>query len=454
MPRLGPWPAWILLAAIIPGATAAEPARRDPWIESRLPALVDLYEHLHRHPELSYREVNTARRLAEELKIAGSEVTTGVGGLGVVGLIKNGRGPIVLVRADMDALPVTEETGLPYASTVTDVDDDGDRIGVMHACGHDLHMANLVGTATWLAYHKDHWAGTVVLVGQPAEERGSGAAAMLGDGLYTRFPKPDYALALHVMHDLEAGRVGYRSGPAMAGCTSVGITIKGKGGHGAMPHLAVDPIVLASALVLDLQSIVSREINPVDPAVISVGSIHGGTKSNIIPDEVELQLTLRAFRPEVRAQLIEAIERRATAMAHGHGAPVPEVELGGGIPPTVNTPALVDRVVPALTRALGEANVVAVEPTMISEDFGLYQQGGVPTFMIRLGTVGHERLARRDDDDLPALHSPEFAPEAAPALRTGIRALTAAIVQLLPPSRQTRPGSDPGVAVSAAGLQK
>ena len=381
----------------IPRATAAEPANNDPWIESRLPEIVDLYEHFHRHPELSYREVNTARRIAEELKIAGCEVTTGVGALGVVGVIKNGRGPTVLVRAELDALPVTEETGLPYASTVTDVDDQENRIGVMHACGHDLHMANLVGMATWLAYHRNRWAGTVVLVGQPAEERGSGAAAMLGDGLYTRFPKPDFALALHVVHDLEAGKVGYRSGPAMAGCTSVAITVKGKGGHGAMPHLTVDPIVLASAFVLDLQSIVSREINPVDPAVISVGSFHGGTKSNIIPDEVELQLTLRAFRPEVRDQLIEAIERRVTAMAQGHGAPDPDVEVAGGLPPRSIHPPWSTGLSPPWPGRWVDANVVEVEPTMISEDFGLFQQGGVPTFMFRLGTVSRRTARARAD---------------------------------------------------------
>jgi hippurate hydrolase len=445
----------MLLATLVAAASAGEPPAADPWVESRLPALLELYQHLHRHPELSYREVNTARRLADELRIAGAEVTTGVGGLGVVGVLKNGRGPTVLVRADMDALPVTEETGLAYASTVKDVDSEGKDTGVMHACGHDLHMANLVGTAAWLAYHKNRWAGTVVLIGQPAEERAGGAVAMLADGLYTRFPRPNFALALHVQHDLATGKVGYRSGPAMAGCTTVEITVKGKGGHGAMPHRTVDPIVLASALVLDLQTIVSREINPVDPAVISVGSFHGGTKSNIIPDEVELQLTLRAFRPEVRMQLIEAIERRAAAMAQGHGAPVPDVELAGGVPPTVNTPALVRRVVPAMTTALGPENVVAVEPTMISEDFGLFEQGGVPTFMFRLGTVSPERLAQTDDlDELPTLHSPEFAPDAAAALRTGIRAMTAAIAQLLPVPSPPIAGGGAGVAVSAAGPQR
>jgi hippurate hydrolase len=450
------WLAWLVLAGLIPIAAVrgAEPSSKDSWIEARLPEFVALYEHLHRHPELSYREVNTARRIADELKVAGCEVTTGVGEHGVVGVMRNGRGPTVLVRAELDALPVTEETGLPYASTVTDLDGDENPIGVMHACGHDLHMANLVGTALWLAYHRNRWAGTVVLIGQPAEERAGGASAMLADGLYTRFPKPDFALALHAAHDLEVGKVGYRSGPAMAGCTSIEITVKGKGGHGAMPHQTVDPIVLASALVLDLQTIVSREINPVDPAVISVGSFHGGTKSNIIPDDVELQLTLRAFRPEVRAQLVEAIERRATALAQGHGAPEPEVELCGGVPPTVNTPALVDRVVPALAQALGQGNVVMVDPTMISEDFGFFQQGGVPTFMFRLGTVTPEQIARAGEDDLPTLHSSEFAPAATAALRTGVHAMTAAVIQLLPPSSRPAPLRGDGVAVSAANHQK
>ena len=263
----------------------------DPWIDSQLPELIGLYTHLHTHPELSEREVETARRIADELRKAGAIVTTNVGNLGVVGLLKNGAGPTVLVRTDMDALPVVEETGLPYASIVKTRDKSGREVGVMHACGHDVHMTSFIGTARWLADHRDRWSGTVVLVAQPAEEAVEGARAMLKDGLHTRFPKPDFALALHCRPDQAYGTVGYCSGPALASSTSLAVIIRGKGGHGAWPHRTIDPIVLAALLIVDIQTIVSREIEPGDPAVITVGSIHGGTKHNIIPDEVKLQLT-------------------------------------------------------------------------------------------------------------------------------------------------------------------
>ncbi|HEX8202516.1 MAG TPA: amidohydrolase [Isosphaeraceae bacterium] len=428
----------IALLALSPPAGAAGPTPTegaDPWVEGHLEELLGLYRHLHTHPELSFREVETSRRIAEELRKAGAEVTTGVGKLGVVGVLRNGPGPTVLVRTDLDALPVTEATGLPYASRATATDDDGNPVGVMHACGHDVHMTSLVGTARWLADHKGRWGGTVVLIGQPAEEKIGGAKAMLADGLYTRFPRPDFALALHVAHDLETGKVGYRSGPAMAGSDSVDIVVRGRGGHGAMPHATVDPIVLAATLVLDLQTIVSREVSPIDPAVLTVGSIHGGTKHNIIPAEVRLQLTLRAFRPEIRDQLIDGLKRRAVGLARAHRAPDPTVTVGDGTPPTVNTPSLVQMVVPALVKALGEPNVEEVEPTMGAEDFGLFGQGGVPTFMFRLGTIPPDRLeaAESQGESLPSLHSPQYQPDPAPSLRTGIRAMTAAVVALLPP---------------------
>ncbi|MBX6314002.1 MAG: amidohydrolase, partial [Isosphaeraceae bacterium] len=385
----------VTLLALIPrlAAAADEPKGADPWIESHLAELVTLYQHLHAHPELSFQEVETARRIAEELRRTGCEVTTGVGKLGVVGVLKNGAGPTVLVRTDLDALPVTEATDLPYASRVTTKDDDGNTVGVMHACGHDLHMASFLGTARWLADHKDRWSGTVLFIGQPAEEKIGGAKQMLADGLYDRFPRPDYALALHVAHDLETGKVGYCSGPAMAGSTSVDVIVRGQGGHGAMPHNTIDPVVLAALLVLDLQTIVSREVKPIEPAVVTVGAIHGGTKHNIIPNEVRLQLTLRAYRDEVRDQLIEGIRRRANALAQGHRAPAPSVEIGESTPPTINTPALVGKVVPALEQALGASNVERVEPTMGAEDFGLFGQGGIPTFLFRLGTIPPERIA-------------------------------------------------------------
>jgi amidohydrolase len=433
MRRLAIWLALIVLTLTRP--VAAEPQEKDAWIDSHLEELVGLYQHLHSHPELSFKEVDTAKRVAEELKKAGAEVTTGVGKLGVVGVLRNGEGPTVLVRTDLDALPVTEATGLPFASRATTVDDDGNKVGVMHACGHDVHMTSLIGTARWLADHKDRWSGTVLFIGQPAEEKIGGAKAMLADGLYSRFPKPDYALALHVIEDLETGKVGYRPGPAMAGSTSVDVTVRGKGGHGAKPHGTIDPIVLAAALILDSQTIVSREIDPIQPAVLTVGSIHGGTKHNIIPSEVRLQLTLRSFRDDVRDQLIEGLKRRAEALAQAHRAPTPSVQVIDSTPPTINTPSLVSRVVPALAKVIGESNLVEIEPTMGAEDFGLFGQGGVPTFMFRVGTIPPARIAqaRARGEQLPSLHSPLYQPDAAPSLRTGIRAMTAAVIALLPP---------------------
>jgi hippurate hydrolase len=410
------------------GATAAE-------VGPVVPGLVNLYRELHAQPELSYHEVKTAARMALELRAAGAEVTEQVGQLGVVGLLRNGEGPTVLLRADMDGLPVTEATDLPYASTVTTKDDAGDTVGVMHACGHDVHMTCLVGAAIWLNTHRDRWRGTVVLVAQPAEEKIGGAEKMLDDGLYTRFPRPVAALALHVTHDLETGKVAYTSGPALAGSTSVDIVVRGRGGHGAMPQNTVDPIVLASLLVLDLQTIVSREVSPLEPAVVTVGSIHGGSKHNIIPSEVHLQLTLRNYKPEVREQLIEGIRRRASALATAHRAPEPTVTIGETTPVTVNTPELVARVVPSLERALGPDNVSVVEPLMGAEDFGLFGRDGVPTFMFRLGTIAPERLARlrAESPALPSLHSPVYYPDADASIATGVRALTAAVCQLLPP---------------------
>jgi hippurate hydrolase len=408
-------------------------ARADDWFAQQSPNLLALYHHLHSHPELSFHEVETSRRIAEELKAAGAEVTTGLGKYGVVGVLRNGEGPVVLVRSDLDALPIVEQTGVPYASKVTTTDDEGKTVGVMHACGHDVHMTCLVGTARWLAEHKDRWKGTVVLIGQPAEEKIGGAKAMLADGLYERFPRPNYALALHVAHDLPTGKLAYTKGPAMASSTSLDILVRGKGGHGARPNDTIDPIVLASALVLDLQTIVSREINPLDPSVVTVGSIHGGSKHNIIPSEVRLQLTIRSYKPEVRSHLIEAISRKAKGLAIAHRAPEPEVVISDDTPATINTPGLVDRVVPVLKRAVGESNVEEVEPTMGAEDFGLFSTGGVPIFMFRLGVVPPARFeGGRARGDLPPIHSSLFKPDAPPSLETGIKAMTAAVVDLLP----------------------
>jgi hippurate hydrolase len=407
----------------------------DPWITAQLERLVGLYLQLHAHPELSYQEVETSHRIAEELRKTGAQVTTGVGKLGVVGVLRNGSGPVVLVRTDMDALPVVENTGLPYASKVTARDKAGREVGVMHACGHDVHMTCFVGTAGWLAEHKDRWSGTALLVAQPAEEAVDGARGMLDDGLYARFGKPDFALALHCKADDPAGTVLFCSGPAMASSTSITVSLRGKGGHGAWPHRTVDPIVLAALFVLDLQTIVSREIEPIEPAVVTVGSIHGGTKHNIIPDEVKLQLTLRAFSEPVRQQLVTGIRRRAAALAQAHQAPEPSVDVEENTPPTVNTPALVERVLPALRDVLGPANVLPAKPVMGAEDFGLFSQGNVPIFMFWLGTLSPERIeqARASGQPLPVLHSAKYYPEPASSIAAGIRAMTAAVTRLLPP---------------------
>jgi hippurate hydrolase len=427
---------------LIPTPVLAQDSARDnsrsrgsePGINEHLTELVALYRHLHSHPELSFREEATARRIAEELRKTGADVTTGVGRLGVVGVLKNGPGATVLVRTDLDALPVVEETGLPYASKVMTIDSSGREVGVMHACGHDVHMTCLVGTARWLAEHRDQWSGTVVLIGQPAEELVGGARAMLDDGLYTRFPRPDYALALHCLNELPAGVVGYTSGPTLASSTAVDVTIRGRGGHGAAPHQTVDPIALAALAILDFQTIVSREIDPTQSAVLTVGAIHGGTKHNIIPDEVKLQLTLRAFREDVRDQLIDGIKRRVNGLAQAHRAPAPSVDVRETTPPMISTPSLVTRVVPALRRTLGEDKVREFGPVMGAEDFGLYGQGGVPTFMFRVGTTPEKTLqeAKAKGEPIPGLHSSKYQPDAGPSIETGVRAMVAAVRELLP----------------------
>ena len=432
----------LLAVATVAGLFILLPANRtsaadDAWMKANLGTLVGLYKDLHQHPELSFHEVETARRIADELRKAGAEVTTGVGKLGIVGVLKNGAGPTVLVRSDLDALPVLEQTGLDYASTRTTTDDDGKTVPTMHACGHDVHMTCLVGVARWLSSHRERWAGTVLLIGQPAEEKIGGAQLMLADGLYERFPKPDAALALHVTHDQPTGTVAYTSGPALAGSTSVDIVVKGKGGHGAAPHLTVDPIVLAALIIVDLQTITSRDIDPVEPCVLTVGSIHGGTKHNIIPDEVRLQLTLRAYKEEVRRLLLDGIERRINGLARAHNAPKPVFTVLESTPPTVNTPSLVERVLPSLKAELGADHVKPVPPVMGAEDFGLFGKGGVPTFMFRLGTMPAARLAlaQGDGKPLPGLHSSGYYPEPSGSIATGVRAMSAAVVGLLPPGR-------------------
>jgi amidohydrolase len=398
--------------------------------------LESLYKHFHTHPELSLQEMQTAARLASEMKEIGFQVTEKVGGTGIVAVLANGKGPTVLVRTDMDALPVAEKTGLPYASRVRARDPSGNEVGVMHACGHDMHMAVWVGTARVLAGLRDQWQGTLVFIGQPAEEVGKGARQMLEDGLFERFPRPDYCLALHCDHRSPYGHVSFTEGLALANVDSVDITVRGKGGHGAAPHTTVDPIVLAARIILDLQTIVSRETNPTDPAVVTVGSIHGGTKHNIIPSEVRLQLTVRTTKDAVRKHTLDAIERIARAAALGAGAPEPIVRVDPGefTPALLNEPALTRRIVALFKGLLGPDKIHERPPMMGGEDFSRYGRAGVPIFMYFLGTQEPERVAeaaREGARPLPSLHSDLFYPVPEPTLRTGVLTMSAAVLNIV-----------------------
>jgi hippurate hydrolase len=404
------------------------------WVESNLALLTALYHRLHQAPELSLNEKETAARFAAELKSSGFKVATGVGGHGVVGVLENGAGKTLMLRTDLDALPVVEETGLPYASKVRTKDERGATVGVMHACGHDLHITNLVAVARYLASHRKAWSGTLVVIGQPAEERGAGAQAMLEDGLFRRFPRPDYAVALHVASDLPPGKIEYRAGYAQANVDSVDVTVKGRGGHGAAPDTTIDPIVIAARLVLDLQTIVSREMKPIDPAVITVGSIHGGSKHNIIGDECKLQITVRSYTPEVREKLLAAIRRKASAAAASAGAPEPVVEVSEGTPAVFNDPELTERVAATIKRVLGDENVAEAKLSMGGEDFSQYGLAGVPICMFRLGTVDQSRLdaATKKGESPPSLHSPLYYPNAEASLRVSVPAMVAVAMDLLP----------------------
>ena len=420
-----------LFLACVPVLLSAEtPAA---WSKQHVDQLLDVYKDFHSNPELSFREERTSAKLAEALKSLGIEVTTGVGQMGVVGLLKNGDGPVIMIRTDLDALPVVEATGLPFASKVIAKDPKGNDVGVMHACGHDIHITCQIGVARYLATHKESWRGTVMFVGQPAEEVGNGAQAMLKDGLFTRFPRPKYALALHVDASLPTGQVGYRAGYILANVDSVDIVMKGKGGHGAFPHTTIDPVVQAAHLIVDLQSLISRENSPFEPAVITVGSIHGGTKHNIISDSCRLQLTVRSYGPEIRERLLSGIKRKAKAAAISANAPEPIVEFSDATPATRNDEALVERVVPVFKRVLGDKNVIPAEPSMGGEDFSEYGLAGVPIFMFRLGSVNAERLAemKKDGKTPPSLHSPFYYPDAKEAITTGVTAMTAALLDLM-----------------------
>lgn len=421
-------PVWLCL--LLPSvACGAEP---EQWVAEHLDSLVELYRHLHANPELSFDEQQTAARMALELAATGADVTSSVGGHGVVAVLKNGAGPTLMLRADMDALPVREQTGLAFSSTVT-ADGPGGEIGVMHACGHDLHMTNLVAVARYLAENQDRWQGTLLLIAQPAEERGSGARAMLDAGLFQRFPRPDWALALHVDPSLPSGSVGCRAGHIMANVDSVDITLRGRGGHGAHPHSTIDPIVQAAQLILALQTIVSREVDPVLPAVVTVGSIHGGTKHNIISDSCHLQLTVRSFSDEVRQQILASIQRKAQAVALGAGAAEPQIAVSEGIPSLDNDQQLAARLVAVFERVLGAEKLIATERAMVGEDFSCFGRAGVPIVMFRLGAIEARRLERYRQlgQTPPSLHSPEFYPDVEPTLKTGVTAMAHAAMELL-----------------------
>ena len=439
----------LLVGFLIEGVSSAHAQQPlDKLIDQEIETLVSTYKTLHAAPELSHREQKTSAFLAQALRSLGYTVTEHIGkydrpewvGYGVVAVLKNGDGPTVLVRTDMDALPVEEKTGLPYASRVRTKTDAGQETSVMHACGHDIHITSLLGTAKLLTEIKDQWHGTLILIGQPAEETIDGAKAMLKDGLYTRFPKPDYVIALHDNAELEAGKVAYCPGYALASSTSVDITIRGIGGHGSKPEVTKDPIVVAAQVILALQTIVSRENSPLDPAVVTVGSIHGGTKSNIIPDEVKLQLTVRAYKEEVRQKILASIERITKSLALAAGipserAPIVKVSDTEVTPSTYNDPALTERLAGVFAKTFGSENVVKWPPIMASEDFGRFSLDDhqIPGCIFWLGAVDPVKVAnsKKAGTQLPTLHSSLFEPLPEPTLRTGVKAMTSAVLELM-----------------------
>ena len=397
-------------------------------------ALFDLYKELHANPELSYQETETSARLAIMLKEMGYEVTEGFGGNGVVAILKNGKGKTIMLRADMDGLPVKERTGVSYASKKKVINLEGQEVFTMHACGHDIHMTVLIGAARALIESRNKWQGTLILILQPAEEVSGGARAMLREGLYSKYPRPDYNLALHVSADLEAGKVGYLSGYAMANVDSVDILVKGIGGHGAYPHKTKDPIMLATQLVMALQTIVSREISPLEPAVVTVGSIHGGTKHNVIPNEVKLQLTIRSYSDSVRNKTLAGIKRIAENLARSAGLPntlYPVIIIKDEYTPAVfNDPKLTRKLKQSFEKALGKDSVIQVSQVMAGEDFGMYGRIKpiIPTSLFWLGSVNKTKynLSNKRGNPLPSLHSDVFMPDPIPTINTGIKALTQA----------------------------
>jgi amidohydrolase len=432
-------------AVMASGAMTAGAQEVPAGVNQQLTGLVATYKGIHAAPELSHHEAKTSALLAEEMRKAGYTVTERVGrypdgsqAYGVVGILKNGAGPTLLVRADIDALPVTEKTGLPYASTVRSKNPAGQDVGVMHACGHDIHVTTMVGLARNMAALKAQWHGTLMLVGQPSEETIDGAKAMLADHLYERFGRPDVAIALHDSN-LAAGKVSVVPGPALASSTSIDVVMRGVGSHGAAPEMGKDPIVMASEFVVELQTVVSRSVPPQQPAVVTVGDIHGGTKRNIIPDEVKMELTARCYSEAVRQTIIEGVKRTARGVAIAGGVPedrMPVVTVleDESTPAMINDKELAARLQKLFVAKLGADNVVETPPIMASEDFGIFSlEEKIPAVIFWLGAYDPAKVAesKQTGVSLPSLHSPFFAPLPEPALRTGVTAMTDAALELL-----------------------
>lgn len=432
----------VFLAAL--SASAQAPPDLPGSVQAQLPGLEETYKHLHRNPELSHYEEKTAAYMASELRKLGYTVTEHVGkyedgsqAYGIVAVLENGAGPRLLIRTELDALPVEEKTGLDYASTVKTTNAQGQRVSVMHACGHDIHMTVLLGTAREMAARKASWHGTLMLVGQPSEETIDGAKAMLADHLYERFGKPDFVLAEHDTNEFATGTIAVKAGPLLAGATSVNVVIRGVGSHGSAPQAGKDPILLAAEFILVAQTIVSRQMDPQIPSVVTVGTIHGGTKNNIIPDEVTMGLSLRSFSDEARAKMVSELDREAKGLAEGYGIPadrMPTVKVFENTPATINDPGLNAKIRASGEAALGKENVLDAHPVMGSEDVGQFSLGGaIPAVMFWLGVADPQKLAeaRKSGVSLPMQHSPLFAPVYEPAIKAGVAAVTTMALDLL-----------------------
>jgi hippurate hydrolase len=407
-------------------------------VDNSFEEYISLYKHLHQNPELSFKEVETSKRMAAELQKAGFDVTANFGGNSVVGVFKNGSGPVIMMRTDMDALPIKEKTGLPFASNKKMIGIEGDESPVMHACGHDMHMTVFIATANTLVNLKEHWKGTLVFIAQQAEEYSGGAQKMIDEGLFKNFPVPDYILAYHVSAELPVGTIGYTNGATFAGVSSVNVKFFGVGGHGALPHTTIDPVVISAKAILDYQTIVSREISPLQPAVVTVGSIHGGTKNNIIPDEVLLKLTLRAFEDDVMAKIIESIRKKSKSAAVSAGLPdelMPMVEVIDQTPPVVNDDYLLEKCIRSFKKIFDTESVIEVPPATVSEDFAYYgrSEEKIPICLTWLGSVNTEKYNtyKMQKKELPALHSSYYQPDAEPTIRIGASAMVQAIIDLM-----------------------